>query len=128
MTKIPARQTPNPHRMHIYNVLATNAKQKLRSINRRWPAERVAAAATWVVLLCSTFFVGYILGYRHQDGTYTVALDRMQPQGMLVYQPAWVTDQWVWTTDLLEAILVIATITVLASVVFGLIRDSDYYD
>ena len=117
-----------PHRMHIYNVLATNAKQKLRSINRRWPAERVAAAATWVVLICSTFFVGYILGYRHQDGTYTVALDRMQRQGMVVYEPAWVTDQWVWTTDLLEAILVIATITVLGSVVFGLIRDSDYYD
>lgn len=114
--------------MHIYNVLATNAKQKLRSINRRWPAERVAAVATWVVLICSTFFVGYILGYRHQDGTYTVALDRMQLQGMVVYEPAWVTDQWVWTTDLLEAILVIATITVLASVVFGLMRDSDYYD
>ena len=116
------------HRMPLYNRFTTYVRGKLSLIYRKWSAERVAAAATWVVLICSTFFVGYILGYRHQDGTYTVALDRMQQQGMVVYEPAWVTDQWVWTTDLLEAVLVIATITVLASVVFGLIRDSDYYD
>jgi hypothetical protein len=50
----------------------------------------------------------------------------MQQQGMIVYEPAWVTDQFVWTTDLLEAVLVIAAITLLASVAFGLARD--HYD
>ena len=115
-----------PHRMPVYNRSVTYVREKLSLIYRRWSAERVATAATWVVLICSTFFVGYILGYRHQDGTYTVALDRMQQQGMVVYEPAWVTDQWVWTTDLLEAVLVIAAITLLASVAFGLARD--HYD
>ena len=126
MTKIHKQQTPNPHRMPVYNRSVTYVRGKLSLIYRRWSAERVATAATWVVLICSTFFVGYILGYRHQDGTYTVALDRMQQQGMIVYEPAWVTDQFVWTTDLLEAVLVIAAITLLASVAFGLARD--YYD
>jgi len=112
--------------MPVYNRSVTYVREKLSLIYRRWSAERVATVATWVVLICSTFFVGYILGYRHQDGTYTVALDRMQQQGMVVYEPAWVTDQWVWTTDLLEAVLVIAAITLLASVAFGLARD--HYD
>ena len=123
MTKNHKAQTPNPHRMPVYNRFTTYVRDKLSLIYRRWSAERVATAATWVILICSTFFTGYILGYRHQDGTFTVALDRMQQQGMVVYQPAWVTDQWVWTTDLLEAVLVIAAITLLASIVFGLLRD-----